>query len=101
MGEKIEFCKGGGCTAKLGAGLLNHVLEKLPKGKTDNNLLIGYDSKDDAAVYRISDDTAIVQTLDFFPPMVEDPYLLCNGRRSENSIEHSMFPGADGFEYSG
>lgn len=75
MGEKIEFCKGGGCTAKLGAGLLNHVLEKLPKGKTDNNLLIGYDSKDDAAVYRISDDTAIVQTLDFFPPMVEDPYL--------------------------
>ena len=74
MGEKIVFCKGGGCTAKLGAGVLSHVLEKLPKGPADENLLVGYDSKDDAAVYRISDDTAVVQTLDFFPPMVEDPY---------------------------
>ncbi len=75
MSEKIIFCKGGGCTAKLGAGVLSHVLERLPRGKQDENLLIGYDSKDDAAVYRISDETAIVQTLDFFPPMVEDPYL--------------------------
>ena len=72
--EKIIFCKGGGCTAKLGAGILSRVLERLPKGPADENLLIGYDSKDDAAVYRISDDTAIVQTLDFFSPMVDDPY---------------------------
>ena len=72
--EKIIFCKGGGCTAKLGAGILSRVLERLPKEPADENLLIGYDSKDDAAVYRISDDTAIVQTLDFFPPMVDDPY---------------------------
>ncbi len=75
MSDKIVFCKGGGCTAKLGAGVLSRVLERLPKGPLDENLLIGYDSKDDAAVYRITDDTAIVQTLDFFPPMVEDPYL--------------------------
>ena len=54
---------------------MSRVLEKLPKGPTDENLLIGYDSKDDAAVYRISDMAAIVQTLDFFPPMVDDPYL--------------------------
>lgn len=74
MEEKIEFCKGGGCTAKLGAGVLSHILEKLPKGEADPDLLIGYQSKDDAAVYRISDEVAIVQTLDFFPPMVEDPY---------------------------
>jgi len=74
MSEKIVFCKGGGCTAKLGAGVLSRVLERLPKGPADPNLLIGYDSKDDAAVYKISDDVAIVQTLDFFPPMVEDPY---------------------------
>lgn len=66
MGEKITFCKGGGCTAKLGAGILSRVLERLPKGKQDPNLLIGYDSKDDAAVYQVSDDIAIVQTLDFF-----------------------------------
>lgn len=75
MKSDIVFCKGGGCTAKLGAGVLSHVLERLPKGPADENLLIGYDSKDDAAVYRISDTAAIVQTLDFFPPMVDDPYL--------------------------
>ena len=74
MSEKIVFCKGGGCTAKLGAGILSHVLSKLPKAPYDANLMVGYDSKDDAAVYKISDDIAIVQTLDFFPPMVEDPY---------------------------
>lgn len=75
MSDKIVFCKGGGCTAKLGAGVLSRVLERLPKGPQDENLLIGYDSKDDAAVYRVTEDAAIVQTLDFFPPMVEDPYL--------------------------
>ncbi|MCD8300478.1 MAG: selenide, water dikinase SelD [Clostridiales bacterium] len=75
MSEKIIFCKGGGCTAKLGAGVLSRILDRLPKGETDENLLVGYDSRDDAAVYRISDDTAFVQTLDFFPPMVEDPYI--------------------------
>ena len=75
MSEKIVFCKGGGCTAKLGAGVLSRVLEKLPKGPMDENLLVGYDSRDDAAVYRISDDIAIVQTLDFFPPMVDDLYV--------------------------
>lgn len=72
--DKIVFCKGGGCTAKLGAGILNHVLEKLPKAPFDEHLLIGYDSKDDGAVYQITADIAMVQTLDFFPPMVEDPY---------------------------
>ena len=74
VSEKIVFCRGGGCTAKLGAGVLSHVLSKLPKAPCDENLLVGYDSKDDAAVYKISEDVAIVQTLDFFPPMVEDPY---------------------------
>ena len=74
MAEEIVFCKGGGCTAKLGPELLKHVLTKLPKADKDANLLIGYDSSDDAAVYRISDDVAVVQTLDFFPPMLDDPY---------------------------
>ncbi|MDO4478025.1 MAG: selenide, water dikinase SelD [Lachnospiraceae bacterium] len=74
MEEKIVFCKGGGCTAKLGAGILDRVLSRLPKAEKDDNLLIGFDSKDDAAVYKVADDVAIVQTLDFFPPMVDDPY---------------------------
>lgn len=68
------FCKGGGCTAKLGAGILSHILEKLPKQNYDGNLLVGFASKDDAAVYKIDENTAFVQTLDFFPPMVEDPF---------------------------
>ncbi|MGN0371771.1 MAG: selenide, water dikinase SelD [Enterocloster sp.] len=71
--EKIVFCKGGGCTAKLGPGALARVLEKIPR-ISDPNLLIGFEGSDDAAVYRLTDDLAIVQTLDFFPPMVEDPY---------------------------
>ena len=72
--EKL-FCKSGGCTAKLGAGILSRVLEQLPRGPENPNLLVGYDSKDDAAVYKMSEDTAFVQTLDFFPPMVDDPYI--------------------------
>lgn len=72
--EKIVFCTGGGCTAKLGAGVLSRILEKLPRGEKDPNLLVGYDSRDDAAVYRVAEDLALVQTVDFFPPMVDDPY---------------------------
>lgn len=73
MADEIQFCRGGGCTAKLGPAALSRVLEKLPR-PTDPNLLIGAESSDDAAVYKLTDDLAIVQTLDFFPPMVEDPY---------------------------
>lgn len=72
--QPIVFCKGGGCTAKLGPGILARVLEKIPK-TPDPNLLVGFDASDDAAVYRLTDELAIVQTLDFFPPMVEDPYI--------------------------
>ena len=76
MSEKkdIVFCTGGGCTAKLGAGVLSRILEKLPRGEKDPNLLVGYDSRDDAAVYQVTEDLALVQTVDFFPPMVDDPY---------------------------
>lgn len=73
--EKIVFCTGGGCTAKLGAGVLSRILEKLPRKEKDAALLVGYDSRDDAAVYRLTEDLALVQTVDFFPPMVEDPYI--------------------------
>ncbi len=69
-----DFCTGGGCTAKLGAGVLERILDRLPKQDRDENLLVGFDSKDDAAVYQINEDLAIVQTLDFFPPMIDDPY---------------------------
>ena len=54
--------------------MLERILGKLPR-PTDPALLVGAESSDDAAVYRLTDDLAIVQTLDFFPPMVEDPYV--------------------------
>ena len=77
MSEKkdIVFCTGGGCTAKLGAGVLSRILEKIPRGEKDPNLLVGYDSWDDAAVYQVTEELALVQTVDFFPPMVDDPYI--------------------------
>ena len=77
MSEKkdIVFCTGGGCTAKLGAGVLSRILEKLPRGEKDPNLLVGYDSRDDAAVYQVTEELALVQTLDFFPPIADDPYI--------------------------
>jgi len=52
---------------------LDSLLHKLPK-QTDPNVLIGYETGDDAGVYRLSDDLALVQTVDFFTPIVDDPY---------------------------
>ena len=49
-------------------------MKDLPK-KEDKNLIVGYESSDDAAVYKITDDKAIIQTLDFFTTMINDPYL--------------------------
>lgn len=63
-----------GCGAKVGAGVLSKLLTGLPV-KPDPNLLVGFDTSDDACVYRIDDHTAIVQTLDFFPPIVDDPFM--------------------------
>lgn len=68
------LAKCAGCAAKLGAGSLAEVLEKLPKFK-DENLLVGFDTSDDASIYKINDDLALVQTIDFFPPIVDDPYM--------------------------
>lgn len=75
MAEEIKFSCSGGWAAKLAPKTLEQVLESLPKGIKDDNLIVGYESKDDAAVYKINDDVSIIETLDFFPSMVEDPYL--------------------------
>lgn len=64
----------GGCGAKVGAGVLAQLLDGL-QVLHDPNLPIGFDKSDDASVYKVSDDLALVQTADFFPPMVDDPYL--------------------------
>ena len=50
------------------------MLSELPQQPKDPNLIVGFDTADDAGVYRLRDDLAIVQTLDFFTPIVDDPY---------------------------
>jgi len=57
----------------LSPSILDSVLAKLPK-QTDPNVLIGFDTADDAGVYRLAPDLALVQTVDFFTPIVDDPY---------------------------
>ncbi|MBQ1632151.1 MAG: selenide, water dikinase SelD [Clostridia bacterium] len=77
MSEDIKLTKlanCAGCGAKVGAGVLAKLLSDLPT-LHDDNLLVGFDKSDDAAVYRIKDDLAIVQTLDFFPPIADDPFV--------------------------
>ena len=68
---KLAECAG--CGAKVGAGELCKLLEGL-KVLQDPNLLVGYDRSDDASVYKLTDDLALVQTVDFFPPIADDPY---------------------------
>lgn len=63
----------GGCSAKLPAEELTQALSGLP-ASDDPNLLVGISTHDDAGVYRIRDDLALVQTTDFFPPVCSDPY---------------------------
>ena len=68
-----KLAKCAGCGAKVGAGVLAGLLADI-KVRTDPNLLVGFDKSDDASVYKISGELAIVQTVDFFPPIADDPY---------------------------
>lgn len=69
---KLASCAG--CGAKVGAGVLAQLLGDL-KVLHDPNLLVGFDKSDDASVYKVSDNLALVQTVDFFPPIADDPYV--------------------------
>jgi cysteine desulfurase NifS/selenium donor protein len=68
-----HYSHGMGCACKIRPQDLEKILQQLPVS-TDKNVLIGTDSSDDATVYKINDEQAIVQTLDFFTPIVDDPY---------------------------
>jgi cysteine desulfurase len=68
-----RYTHGLGCACKLRPQDLEKVLESLPASE-DPNVLVGKDKSDDAAVYRVSDEIAIVQTVDFFTPIVDDPF---------------------------
>ena len=69
-----KLAKCAGCGAKVGAGVLAQLLDGIQVHR-DPNLLVGFDKSDDASVYKVSDDLALVQTVDFFPPIADDPYL--------------------------
>ena len=69
-----KLAKCAGCGAKVGAGTLARLLEGI-QVRQDPSLLVGFDRSDDASVYKISEDLALVQTVDFFPPIADDPYL--------------------------
>lgn len=68
---KLANCAG--CGAKVGAGVLEQLLEGI-QVHSDPNLLVGFDRSDDASVYKLSEELALVQTVDFFPPIADDPY---------------------------
>jgi selenide,water dikinase len=68
-----QLSHGAGCACKLSPAALESILGSLPRSN-DPNLLVGAETSDDAAVYRLSDELAIVSTADFFTPIVDDPY---------------------------
>jgi selenide, water dikinase len=99
-----ETVKAGGCASKLSPAVLDKVLSKLPR-QHDPNVLVGFDHADDAGVYRIAPNLALVQTVDFFTPIVDDPYtfgqiaatnalsdVYAMGGRPITALAHVCFP---------
>ena len=72
-----QFSHGGGCGCKIAPGVLEKILAKTAPGLVPKELLVGIETSDDAAVYRINDRQAIVATTDFFMPIVDDPFDFC------------------------
>ncbi len=69
-----EFSHGGGCGCKIAPAILQEILASTPIRGLPKDLLVGTETSDDAAVYRLNDTQALVATTDFFTPIVDDPY---------------------------
>ena len=69
-----EFSHGGGCGCKIAPAILSEMLATMPLRGLPADLLVGTETADDAAVYRLNDEQALVATTDFFTPVVDDPY---------------------------
>ncbi len=69
-----SLAHGGGCGCKLSPGVLRDILRDMPVDAAVTDLLVGAETSDDAAVWRLNDDQALVATTDFFMPIVDDPY---------------------------
>src|SRR5579864_5104711 len=98
--------KAAGCAAKLSPKILDRVLTSVPRW-ADENVLIGFDTADDAGVYQVTPELALVQTVDFFTPIVDDPYtfvavaaanalsdVYAMGGRPISSLSILAYPGA-------
>ena len=70
----LDRCSIGGWASKIGPEVLSNLLKNLPSVE-DKNLIVGFEKSDDAAIYKLTDDIALIQTLDFFTPMIDDPYI--------------------------
>ncbi len=68
-----QFSHGGGCGCKIAPGLLSEILSRAPQGLVPPELMVGMETTDGAAVYRLNDEQALVATTDFFTPIVDDP----------------------------
>ena len=106
--ELLSCALEGGCSAKIPPDLLEKTLAPILKTKVDSNLLSDVDIGDDAGVYKLSEDNAVIFTVDFFPPVVADPYLFgqiaaCNsisdiyamGGEPKLALNITMFPKED------
>ncbi len=69
-----DYASCAGCAGKLAPDVIGRMLAYLPRPR-DADVLVGTETHDDAGVYRLTDDIALVQTIDFFPPVVDDPYI--------------------------
>ncbi|MDX1562889.1 MAG: selenide, water dikinase SelD, partial [Gammaproteobacteria bacterium] len=88
-----QYSHGAGCGCKISPEVLSRILEQVPSQARDPRLLVGYDSRDDAAVYQIDDRQAVVSTTDFFMPIVDDPFDF-GGIASVNAISDIYAMGA-------
>ncbi|KIQ28860.1 segregation protein A [Variovorax paradoxus] len=69
-----SFSHGGGCGCKIAPGVLSQILKNHAGGMIPPELMVGIETADDAAVYRLNDEQALIATTDFFMPIVDDPY---------------------------
>ena len=69
-----EFSHGGGCGCKIAPAMLSEILANMPGRLIHPDLMVGTETSDDAAVWRLNDSQALVATTDFFMPMVDDPF---------------------------
>ena len=69
-----SFSHGGGCGCKIAPGVLSEILQGAARLPVPPQLLVGIENSDDAAVYRLNDEQALIATTDFFMPIVDDPY---------------------------